>query len=171
MEKEYIFKGESYSSYYQLEKVMKIPRKTIQYRHEVIGLSLDEVPEYTPKPPLERLGEKRYYPVSNKERKDNNEDELQKVIEYPKSPGFFVDDNADRTEERKQEYISWLENAPETLIKRELRICEKDLQELENKEEQESFYIFASPYHEEEKDQAEKTIQVIKEVINNQSSN
>lgn len=160
LEEGYIFQGERYSSYYQLEKVMDIPRKTIQYRHETIGLDLDDVPGYEPLPPIERLGKKTYFP---EKKSKNNDDELNKIIEYPKAPDFFIDSSEERTEERKREYTSWLMEAPETLLKRELRINEKDLQELLNEEAKEYFY--ASTYHEDEKEKTRTAIDVIQQVI------
>lgn len=167
MKKEYIFKGESYSSYYQLEKVMKIPRKTIQYRHEVIGLPLDEVPEYQPKPPIERLGDKRFYPVPKREK--SNDEEHKKIIEYPKAPSLYLEqkDTEEERETKKNEYRAWLIHAPDTLIRRELSINEKDLTALIEEEKKTYFYgsFMYEEMHEEMKDSAEETIKIIRSVL------
>lgn len=163
MENGFIFKGEKYSSYYQLEKAMGIPRKTIQYRHETIGIPIDDIPDFKPKPHIERFGKKVYFPQRKQKNKDV-EYELKQIIEYPNSPDFYIDSsNQDRTEERKEKYTEWLINAPETLIKRELRIYEGDLQKL--LEEEENQYFYASTHHEDEKEKAEIAIQIIHEVI------
>lgn len=162
--KDYIFKGKRYSSYYQLEKIMGIPRKTIQYRHETIGIPIDDIPDFKAKPPIERFGEKRYFPERKQNKSVEVEDELKRIIEYPDSPDFYIDsNNQDRTEERKEKYTEWLMSAPPTLIKRELRIFEGDLRRLI--EEEENQYFYASTYHEDEKEKAEIAIQIIHEVI------
>lgn len=162
--KDYIFKGKRYSSYYQLEKIMGIPRKTIQYRHETIGIPIDDIPDFKAKPPIERFGEKRYFPERKQNKSVEVEDELKRIIEYPDSPNFYIDsNNQDRTEERKEKYMEWLMSAPPTLIKRELRIYEGDLRGLI--EEEENQYFYASTYHEDEKEKAEIAIQIIHEVI------
>lgn len=161
LENTYTFKGETYSSYYQLEKVMGIPRKTIQYRHEIIGLSIDDIPDFKPKPLIERFGEKKYFP---KPKGEDIENELKKIIEYPKSPEFHIDsNNEDRTKERKEKYAKWLINAPKTLIHRELRIYEGDLKVL--LEEEKNQYFYASTHHEEEKEKAEIAIQIIHDIL------
>lgn len=159
MEKSYTFKGEEYSSYYQLEKVMGIPRKTIQYRHEVIGIPIDEVPDFKPKPPIERFGKKNYFPVS---KSKGTEDELKQIIEYPKAPDFHIDSNQERTEEGKAKYAEWLLNAPEALLQRELRIYEVDQERL--LAEEENKYFYESTYHEEEKKKTETAIQIIHDI-------
>lgn len=163
MKKEYIFKGESYSSYYQLEKVMKIPRKTIQYRHEVIGLPLDEVPEYKPKPPIERLGDKRFYPVPKHEK--SNDEELKKIIEYPKAPNLYLEekDTEEEKETKKNEYRAWLIHAPETLIKRELNINKNALNDL--LEEEKKPYFYGSIFHNENKESVDEAIKIVSSVL------
>lgn len=161
METSYIFKGEKYSSYYQLEKVMGIPRKTIQYRHEVIGIPIDDIPDFKPKPLIERFGEKRYFPATKDE---DIQAELQEIIEYPKSPEFHIDENnADRTEKSKEKYVDWLIDAPKTLLKRQLSIYERDLKAL--LEEEKKQYFYASTYHEEEKEKANITIKIIRDIL------
>src|SRR5699024_11643753 len=85
------------------EKIMGIPRKTIQYRHETIGIPIDDIPNFKAKPPIERFGEKRYFPERKQNKSVEVEDELKRIIEYPDSPGFYIDsNNQDRTEERKE---------------------------------------------------------------------
>src|SRR5699024_419787 len=103
--KDYMFKGKRYSSYYQLEKFMGIPRKTVQIGDETIGIPSDDIAGFNAKPPIERVGEKRYF----RERKQNKsvevEDELKRIIEYPDSPDVYIDShNQDRTEERREKY-------------------------------------------------------------------
>lgn len=161
LKKKFMFKGKEYSSYYQLEKVMGIPRKTIQNRHEVIGIPIDEIPNFRPKPPLERFGDKRivFASSSSKKKKFNNE-ELKKIIEYPRVPDFRIDGNdEDRTEEEKRKYEKWIQDAPETLLKRELHLNKKDLARLLAGEKE--IYFFPSPFHEEEKQTAEAAIKII----------
>lgn len=164
MKKKFIFKGKEYSSYYQLEKVMGIPRKTIQNRHEVIGVPIDEIPNFRPKPPLERFGDKRVVFASSKKKKFNNSDEeLKKIIEYPRVPDFRIDGNdKERTEEETRKYEKWIQDAPEILLKRELHLNKEDLARLLAGEKE--TYFFPSPFHEEEKQTAEAAIKIIQDI-------
>jgi len=164
----HIFQGESYSSYYQLEKVMNIPRKTIQYRHETIGIPLDDVPSFQPKPPLERLGEKRYFPKKQHKNSANNE-ELNRIIEYPKAPDF-IECSDEYEAEVEQEYQSWLMNAPVTLVKRELRITEKKKQALLDHEEKMGSLLFDPESHEQSKNRADKASEMIQQIIEEKGS-
>lgn len=139
---------------------MGISRKTIQYRHETIGIPLDEVPDFKPRPRIENFGDKRFVPVA---KKKNTEDELVQIIEYPKAPDFSIDSNdQERTEVIKGKYAEWLLNAPETLVKRELFIYKGVLERLLAEEEDKYFY--ASTYHEEEKEKTEGAIQIIRDI-------
>src|SRR5699024_450000 len=147
-----------------IEKIMSIPKKTTQYNHETIRIAIDDIPDFKANPPIERFGEKRYFPERKQNKSVEVEDELKRIIEYPNSPNFYIDsNNQDRTEERKEKYTEWLMSAPPTLIKRELRIYEGDLRGLI--EEEENQYLYASTYHEDEKEKAEIAIQIIHEVI------
>lgn len=142
---------------------MGIPRKTIQYRHETIGIPLDDVPNFKAKPLIERFGEKRYFP-DRKSKNKNIEDELKQIIEYPKSPDLYIDSsNEERTAESKEKYVEWLMDAPKTLLQRELRIYEEALNGL--LAEEENKYFYASTYHEEEKEKSEIAIQIIRDVL------
>lgn len=162
-DKVFTFQGESYTSYYQLEKVMNISRRTIQYRHEVKGIPIDEVPNFVAEPPEKRFGEKVYFPnaLTNKESK-TTENELEKIINYPKEPTLYVGEDEERYRVSKQKYIEWLENAPITLLKRELRLYEYDFKHANARENDKYFY--ATTQHDNEKRLIEKRIIIIKEV-------
>ncbi|WP_132981530.1 hypothetical protein [Pediococcus pentosaceus] len=162
--KELKYHGELYSSYYQLEKVMDIPRRTIQYRHETKHIPLDEVPDFVPDPLVKRFGEKTYHP-----KKLNNQTELEKIIEYPKAPDWYLGDDKKRESESRDKYINWLEKAPETLLKREIRIYENELQVLVDREN--SKYFYATNLHESEKQTLEKRIEIQKNVLNKREIN
>src|SRR5699024_7448010 len=139
--KDYIFKGKRYSSYYQLEKIMGIPRKTIQYRHETIGIPIDDIPDFKAKPPIERFGEKRYFPERKQNKSVEVEDELKRMIEYPDCHKCDIDsNNQDRAEEIKEKYMDALISAPTRLIKREVRIYEGAWRGLIEEEENQYFY-------------------------------
>lgn len=144
---------------------MGIPRKTIQYRHEVIGLSIDEIPDFKPKPRIERFGDKRmvFAPSENSTDKKFDDEELKHIIEYPRVPDFrFDSDDDESTEQEKKEYAEWIENAPEILIKRELFLNENELEDLIAGEKE--IYFFASPFHEEKKQKAEAAIKIIRDI-------
>lgn len=157
----FTFQGESYTSYYQLEKVMNIPRRTIQYRHEVKGIPIDEVPHFVAEPPEKRFGEKVYFPntLSNTDDKVSH-NELDKIVEYPKEPMLYAGEDTERYEASKNEYTEWLVNAPVTLLKRELRTCEDDLEHFIARENDKYFY--ATTRHDNEKRLIEKKIEIIK---------
>lgn len=161
--KVYIYQGNSYTSYYQLEKVMNISRRTIQYRHEVKGIPIDEVPNFVAEPPEKRFGEKVYFPntLSNADDKVS-QNELDKIVEYPKEPVLYAGENTERFELSKNEYTEWLVNAPMTLLKRELRVCEDDLERFIAKENDKYFY--ATTRHDNEKRLLESKIGIIKDI-------
>lgn len=158
--KVFIFQGNEYTSYYQLEKVMGISRRTIQYRHEVKGIPIDEVPNFIPIPPEKRFGEKVYFP--SKRREEDIEIELKKIVDYPKEPTLYIGGDEKRERESKNSYISWVKNAPEALINRELRIYEEELKHLIEREKGKRFYV--TTLHENEKMLIEQRIAIIKQV-------
>lgn len=140
---------------------MGISRRTIQYRHEVKGIPIDEVPNFVPIPPEKRFGEKVYFPNTLK----NNasfENELKRIVDYPKEPILYIGDDKEREKESKDNYILWLKNAPETLIKRELRISEEELKHLIERET--GKYFYATTLHESEKSLIEQRIAIIKQI-------
>lgn len=158
------FQGKVYSSYYQLEKVMNIPRRTIQYRHETKGIPLDQVPNFVADPPEKRFGRKLYFPkVDQQEQPFAMQEELDKIINYPKAPDFYVGDDKKREDESKARYIEWLKDAPETLLKRELKIYEGDLQQLINREN--SRYFYTTSLHDNEKNRVKQRISIQKKVL------
>lgn len=157
----FTFQGESYTSYYQLEKVMNIPRRTIQYRHEVKGIPLDDVPNFIPEPPEKRFGTKFYFPNAQKDNETKNE--LDRVIAYPKCPSIYIGEDSEREEASKENYIKWVKNAPITLIKRELKLSEEQLRHLVRLEE--SKYFYATATHEIEKRVVRQQIDSINKVI------
>ncbi|HCT2561778.1 TPA: hypothetical protein OT928_002347 [Enterococcus faecalis] len=159
--KVFVFQGNEYTSYYQLEKVMGIARRTIQYRHEVKGIPIDEVPNFVPSPPEARFGKKVYFP-NKLENNKHIEDELKKIVEYPKEPILYIGEDREREKESKKKYISWLKEAPKTLIKRELRISEEELRHLIDREK--GKYFYATTLHENEKSLIEQRIAIIKQV-------
>src|SRR5699024_11153412 len=91
--KDYIFKGTRYYSYYQVEKIISNPRNTLQFRHETIRIPIADKPDFKAKPPIERFGEKRYFPERKQNKSVEVEDELKRIIEYPDSPNFYIDSN------------------------------------------------------------------------------
>lgn len=118
------YNGEEYPSYYSLEKKMGINRKTIQYRHEKLGIPLEQVPDYVAKPPQERFGGKNIRSRKN--------DEIENLITYPERPNLpdvYILSNEYKKE--KQRYIKWLSYAPEILLKREAYLINERRKELE----------------------------------------
>lgn len=112
-------------SYYQLEKEMGIPRKTIQYRHEKIGIPLEDVPNFVPSSPSERLG----ISSANKiDRKDDNTKNIdQEIVLYPEAPHFDFESSSDETKEKLKLYIIWFREAPTVLLLREKQIIKTRL--------------------------------------------
>ncbi|MBC2242223.1 hypothetical protein [Listeria booriae] len=156
------YRGQRYTSYYQLEKVMGINRKTIQYRHEVKGLPLEEVPDFSAGNAIDRFGDKRIIHVSCKKKTLANWNE---VIEYPENPQLhFSGSDPEKTAISIEKYQKWLEDAPEVLILRERYIQQIRFQELQESEK--SKYFYASTYHEEAKTTAEKAIEIVNEILN-----
>lgn len=155
-----MYQGVEYPSYYQLEKVMNLPRRTIQYRHEKKGIPIDEILNFTPDSPVERFGKKVYFPLKKDGKK---QDDLQRIIDYPKAPQFKNRADLGADEVQKGAYISWLEDAPEALLKRELQIYSSDLVVMNDLENAEYFYETAT-YQSEKKLLIER-ISAIKSVI------
>lgn len=158
------YQGKVYSSYYQLEKVMNISRRTIQYRHETKGIPLDQVPNYVPEPLEKRFGKRTYFPKKQQQNQTLAvQEELDKIINYPKSPDFYVGDDKKRENESKQRYIEWLKDVPETLLKRELRIYKEELQKLIDHENSNHFYT--TSLHDNEKKKFKQRIDIQKSVM------
>lgn len=171
IEKELIFRGEIYSSYYQLEKVMNINRKTIKYRHEKLGIPLDGVPDYVTIPLQERWNGKRLEFTRTKEKqKEMNELDYKNIIEYPEAPQiYFSSIHPQKINDSIAKYKNWLINAPETLVLREKNIYQVKLNNLKERENEKFF--FASTYHEEEKKKAENALQTINIVLKERDNN
>ncbi|MDT0111610.1 hypothetical protein QJV45_14095 [Listeria booriae] len=158
----FVYQGKIYSTYYQLEKVMGINRRTIQYRHEKLGLTLDELIHYEPEPKINRLGDKRFIPQKKKETPIFADYEA--IIHYPKVPEWQVISNdQEKTEASKASYSEWLEEAPEVLVLREKIIYQKDLEKM--LEEEKGKYFFASTYHEEAKQKIEIALALIENIL------
>ena len=123
--KEFIYNGKTFTSYYQLEKKMGISRKTIQYRHEKIGLPLEEIPYFIPKRPIDRLGViQANKGIKEKSIEKNVE---QDIILYPEAPEFDFGSSSEETKGQIKLYIIWLREAPEALLLRELHISKTKL--------------------------------------------
>lgn len=155
-----MYQGVEYPSYYQLEKVMNLPRRTIQYRHEKKGIPIDEILNFTPDSPVERFGKKVYFPLKKDGKK---QDDLQRIIDYPKAPQFKNRADLGADEVQKGAYISWLEDAPEALLMRELKVHLSDLTEMNDLESSKFFYK-TTTYHSEKMLLIDK-INAIKSVI------
>lgn len=164
--RKFIYKGEEYTSYYQLEKVMKLSRRTIQYRHETKGIPIDEILNFIPSSPVERLGKKVYFPTRKDEKKQND---YQRIIDYPKAPQFKLRDDLGDFGVLKDDYILWLEDAPEALLKRELQIYSSDLVVMNDLENAEYFYETAT--YQSEKMLLIEQIRAIKSVIEDRKLN
>lgn len=163
-EKIFLYKGKNYSSYYQLEKVMNISRRTIQYRHEVKGIPLDEVPNFVPEPPEKRFGEKVYFPNARKEKEASNiKDELERIITYPKRPSIYIGEEMEREDDSISNYNKWVQDAPITLIKRELHQCEEELKRLV--EQEKGKYFYGTETHDIEKRVIERQVGSIKNIL------
>ncbi|HFD1725297.1 TPA: hypothetical protein QFM54_001870 [Enterococcus faecium] len=162
MGKELVYQGVSYSSYYQLEKIMGVSRRTIQYRHEKIGIPLDEVPSYVAKPPMERLGIKPSLANKNENKRTTKVDELQAIIDYPKAPEIYIGEDEKRVKESLESYKKWLSEAPKTLALREQKLYQTELNLLIKEENEKWFY--ASTLHESQKKAKILALEAIKDV-------
>lgn len=160
------YKGHEYTSYYQLEKVMGIPRRTIQYRHETLSIPLDDVPNFKPKPLIERFGQKVYFP---EKKKSNGSVDVETIIEYPRAPSVYVGVNESKIQESLDSYKNWLNEAPEILILREQHMFKTELELLQEKEKDKWFY--ASNLHDVEKKSKSATLDLIHDIMEKRQIN
>ncbi|WP_088841001.1 hypothetical protein [Listeria sp. ILCC797] len=171
--KELIFKGKTYTSYYQLEKVMGIHRTTIKYRHEKIGIPIDEVADYVAPPRIERFKGNMINLIASDSgsKKEKRKDfDMNEIIEYPETPQlYFSDSDPKRTSDSEKTYEKWLLGAPDILILREKNLHNTKLEEL-NESEKNSFF-YASTYHEEAKSKSENALNIINSVMEKRKIN
>lgn len=145
---------------------MGVHRTTIKYRHEKIGIPLDEVPDYVAPPRIERFKGKMINLVANDSDAKSKKvvEDFKAVIEYPETPQlYYSDSDSKRTSDSEKEYEKWLSEAPSVLILREKHLHSIKLEEL-NRSEQNGFF-YASTYHEEAKSKTKNALKIIDYVM------
>lgn len=113
----FTYEGKEYPSYYALSKVMGLSRATIKYRHENLGIPIDEVKNYVKPKPLAGFEAVK---SENPKRSDNNsnqEIEIQKkaILTCLRAPSSFRCDNPNELVEWRE----WIDSAPILLVERE----------------------------------------------------
>lgn len=146
----FTYEGKQYENYYQLSKAMGVHRATIQYRHEKLGIPIDEIKDYVSTSNTKRFGEKKYFAKkASDETLKVNESE---IINYPKFPEIPYSLGTDEQIQLKQELMDWSKKCPNLLLKRAIHILEEEYQQLVNLLEEQNQFAYGRENNESKKE-------------------